>query len=134
MTDAYVSDTHPLIFHAQGGKLLGPRARRVFAEAEHERTIVYVPAIVLWEFSLLVRVGKVRIAQTSVERFSEDLFSNPAYQPLPATVEHVAFADSHRPNEDPFDALICAAACALGLPLITRDSRITAAPWVKTLW
>jgi PIN domain nuclease of toxin-antitoxin system len=91
--------------------------------------------IVLWELSLLLRVGKVRlIAHATIDRFIEDLFSNPAFQPLPATAEHIAFADSHRPNEDPFDSLICAAACSLGLPLLTRDSRIIEASWVKTAW
>jgi PIN domain nuclease of toxin-antitoxin system len=35
---------------------------------------------------------------------------------------------------DPFDALICAAALDLSLPLITRDAAIVEARRVKTVW
>jgi PIN domain nuclease of toxin-antitoxin system len=35
---------------------------------------------------------------------------------------------------DPFDALICAAALDLGLPLLSRDQLIAATPRIKTIW
>jgi len=43
-------------------------------------------------------------------------------------------ADEARPNDDPFDALICAAARTLELPLLTRDRAIQEWGKVRTLW
>jgi PIN domain nuclease of toxin-antitoxin system len=134
MTRAYVTDTHPLVFHAQGGKQLGPKARKIFDAAEKQLAIVYVPVVVLWELSLLLRVNKIRLAQRSVSMFAETLFSNPAYQAVDLSRQEVASAEHQRPNEDPFDALICAAACGMGLPLITRDAQILDANWVESIW
>jgi PIN domain nuclease of toxin-antitoxin system len=39
-----------------------------------------------------------------------------------------------RINRDPFDALICAAARELALPLLTRDADIEGCGAVRTLW
>lgn len=130
---AVVTDTHPLLFHAAGGTRLGKRAARIFAAAEERSTIVYVPVAVIWECSLLVRVGRVDLHR-SVEEFFGDLFSNPAFQPFDLTLAQVYLADSERPNEDPFDALVCAAARTLGLPLVTRDGDIQDSGLVKVVW
>jgi PIN domain nuclease of toxin-antitoxin system len=66
--------------------------------------------------------------------FFDDLFSNPAYQPIDLTPEQIFIADEIRINRDPFDGLICAAAVALGLPIITRDGDIQASKIVKSIW
>lgn len=130
---ACVTDTHPLLLHAAGGRGLGARAAACFAAAERRAALVYVPAVVLWETSLLARVRRVRLGRP-LRVFAEDLFSNPAYQPLDLDTEQVSLADEARPNEDPFDALVCAAARALGLPLITRDRAIQEWGRVRTIW
>jgi PIN domain nuclease of toxin-antitoxin system len=39
-----------------------------------------------------------------------------------------------RINRDPFDALICAAALDLELPLITRDADIKGSGAVRVIW
>jgi PIN domain nuclease of toxin-antitoxin system len=49
-------------------------------------------------------------------------------------MEQVGLADQHRPNDDPFDALIVAAARSMDLPLITRDHDIQASALVETVW
>ena len=67
-------------------------------------------------------------------RIFDDLFSNPAYQPLDVTPETVFVADQLRFTRDPFDALICAAAQTAGLPLITRDADIRGSGTVKVIW
>ena len=43
-------------------------------------------------------------------------------------------ADGLRFNRDPFDALICAAARDLALPLLTRDTDITESGAVRVVW
>lgn len=121
--NALVTDTHPLLFHATRSRKLSERAAAHFQACESQEAILYVPVVVAWESCLLVQAGKVEL-RPSPERFFNDLFSNPAYQPLDLTPEQVFLADAIRPNRDPFDSLICAAARTLGLPLLTRDSQI----------
>ena len=112
---------------------MSPRAAAHFAACDQREGLTYVPAAVLWETSLLARVGKVDLRR-SVRDFFSDLFRNPAYQPVDLTPNQVFLADEARPNNDPFDALICAAARSLDLPLITRDGDIQDWGFVEVLW
>ena len=131
---AAVTDTHPLLFHAAARKAsLGRKALAHFQACERQEALVYVPAAVVWECALLARVGRVDLGR-SPRDFFEELFSNAAYQPFDLSSDQVYLADEARPNDDPFDALICAAARKLGLPLITRDAAIEDSGLVKTVW
>lgn len=130
---AAVTDTHALVFHAAGGGKLGPRASAFFNRCERREAILYVPTAVIWECSLLARVARVNLRRT-VREFFNDLFSNPAYQPVDITPEEVFVADALRFTRDPFDALICASAQTAGVPLITRDADIRASGVVTVLW
>ena len=131
--DAAVTDTHPLVYHAAGGRRLGARAARMFERCESGAALLYVPAVVMWETSVLARAGRITIRQ-GVREFFEDLFSNPSYQPLDVVPDHVYAADLLSFTRDPFDALVVAAAKALGLPLVTRDAAIQNAGGIKTIW
>ena len=128
-----VTDTHPLIFHAAGGGRLGPRAAAFFERCERHEAILYVPAAVIWECSLLARVARINLRR-SVRTFFEDLFSNPAYQPLDLNAEQVFLADELRFTRDPFDALIVSAAQTAGLSLVTRDNAIRESGAVGVIW
>lgn len=131
--DAAVTDTHALVFHAAGGGKLGARARAHFDACERREALIYVPAAVVWECGLLA--GAVRInLRRSLRAFFADLFSNPAYQPLDLGLEQILDADELTFTRDPFDALICAAARDLSLPLITRDASIAESGVVRVLW
>jgi PIN domain nuclease of toxin-antitoxin system len=130
---AAVTDTHALIFHASGGGQLGSKAAAFFERCEQRNAILYVPGAVVWECSLLARVARINLRRT-VRAFFGDLFSNPAYQPLDVTPEQIFLADELRFNRDPFDALICAAARTIDLPLITRDADIRGSGAVKVIW
>jgi PIN domain nuclease of toxin-antitoxin system len=130
---AYVTDTHPLLLFAAGSRALGRRAAACFSACERREAILYVPAAVFWEASLLERVGRIRLGRP-FRRFVADLLSNPAYQAHDLDVEQVCLADEARPNDDPFDALVCAAARVLGLPLLTRDREIQDWGMVRTVW
>ena len=128
-----VTDTHPLLYHASGSARLGPRARALFAAAEKRDAVVYVPIAVVWEVTLLARRVRVNLHRPA-QSFFEDLFSNPAFQIHPVDLAQVFDGGDLRAVNDPFDALICAAARDLELPLITADSAITASKLVATLW
>jgi PIN domain nuclease of toxin-antitoxin system len=130
---AAVTDTHALLFHAAGGRSLGPRAAAHFRAAEEGAALVYVPVVVVLEVTLLARIGRGGL-RVSPEMFFSTLFMNPAYQALDLTTEQVFAADELRFNRDPYDALIVAAAQIQGLPLITRDTAIVASKSVKVIW
>jgi PIN domain nuclease of toxin-antitoxin system len=130
---AAVTDTHALVFHAAGGGRLGPKAAALFSRCERREAILYVPAAVLWECALLARVARINLRRT-VREFFDDLFSNPAYQPLDLTPEDVFLADELRFTRDPFDALIVASARRVGLPLVTRDGDIRKSGAVAVIW
>lgn len=132
-TVAAVTDTHPLLFHAAGGGRLGRKAAEHFAACERREALLYVPAVVIWECALLARAGRVNLRR-SVGSFFEDLFSNPAYLPYELTADQVLLGEDTRINRDPFDALICAAARDLELPLVTRDGDIRSSGVVRVIW
>jgi PIN domain nuclease of toxin-antitoxin system len=130
---AAVTDTHPLLHHAAGGKRLGKRARELFRACDDREALVYVPAAVAWEVSLLARVGRVHL-EGSPRDFFEALFGNPAYQRWDLTLEQVYLADELELGTDPFDRLICASALNLGLPLVTADQEIRDSGLFEILW
>jgi PIN domain nuclease of toxin-antitoxin system len=132
-TPAAVADTHAVLFHAAGGGRLGRKAAAHFTACEAREAMLYVPAVVMWECALLARAGRVNFRR-SVRGFFDDLFSNPAYQPHDLTAEQVLLAEELRINRDPFDALICAVAVDLQLPLITRDGEIRGSGRVRVIW
>jgi PIN domain nuclease of toxin-antitoxin system len=130
---AAVTDTHALLYHAGGSARLGRRAAAHFEAVERRQAILYVPVAVIWEVALLARGGRVGLRR-SVPDFFGDLFSNPGYQPYDLTPAQIFDGDALRINRDPFDALICAAARDLELPLLTRDADIGRSGAVKTMW
>ena len=131
--DAAVTDTHALLYHAGSSARLGRRAAAHFDRAEERRAIVYVPAAVIWEVALLARSARINLRRAPRDFFT-DLFTNPAYQPYHLTAAQVFDADDLRINRDPFDALICAAARDLQLPLITCDTDIGGSGAVRVIW
>jgi PIN domain nuclease of toxin-antitoxin system len=130
---AAVTDTHPLLFHAAGGGMLGRRAAAHFHACEGQQALLYVPMAVIWEVTLLARVGRVSLRRP-VRDFFGDLFSSPSYQPYDLTPEQLYVADDLRFTRDPFDTLIGAAARTLDLPLVTRDGVIRESGTVRVLW
>jgi PIN domain nuclease of toxin-antitoxin system len=132
MTSA-VTDTNALLFHSSRSARLGRRAREVFAAAEAREAVVYVPMAVVWEITMLARRVKMNLHRPA-RAFFEDLFTNPAYQVHVLDQRQVFDAGDLRLLNDPFDALICAAARDLELPLMTADSAITASRLVPTIW
>jgi hypothetical protein len=80
-----------------------------------------------------VRAGRV-VLRHAVHQFFEDLFSNPAHQPHDLTPGQALAGEELRFNRDPFDALVCAAARDLELPLITRDGEIRGSGAGRVIW
>src|SRR5205085_1449652 len=130
---AAVTDTHALLYAAGKSARLGKKAARFFDRCERREAVLYVPVAVIWECCTLARVSRINLRRT-VREFFDELFSNPAYQPLDLSPDQAFAADELRFTRDPFDALIVAAALSTGLPLLTRDTAIRASGTVKVLW
>lgn len=130
---AAVTDTHTLLYHARGASRLGPVGRRLFQAAEERHAVVHIPAAVIWEVSFLARTGRIDLRR-SARAFFEDLLSNPSFHPHDLDARQVLAAADWLQFRDPFDALICASAADLSLPLITRDAVIEASGLVRTVW
>ena len=130
---AAVTDTHALLYAAGESARLGAKAARFFGRCERREAILYVPAAVIWECCALARVSRINLRRT-VRGFFDELFTNPAYQPLDLSPDQVFAADELRFTRDPFDALIVAAALSTGLPLVTRDTAIRASGAVTVIW
>ena len=133
LPDAAVCDTHALVYYAFGGQRLGKRAAAFFDACEARQAVVYVPAVVIVEFEFVLARRLAR-ASMPLRDFFDGLFANPAFQPFDLTPEQVYLASEDRPNNDPFDGLICAAARRLDVPLITRDAAITEWGKVRVVW
>lgn len=130
---AAVADTHAVLYYARGDRKLGPAARRLFEAAENRSAVIHIPAAVIWEVAFLTRLARIDLRRSPRE-FFDDLFSNPSYHPHDLDARQVLQASDWLQFRDPFDALICASARDLALPLITRDETIAASRLVKTVW
>ena len=60
----YVTDTHPLVWYASGQRRkLSKRVIRIFEDADRNTVLVYVPVMVLWEVSMLIRGRRLELRQ-----------------------------------------------------------------------
>ena len=130
----YVTDTHPLIWYAANQKVkLSKKALRVFEKASANQALIYVPTPVLWEVTLLIKVGQIRLPQPFAQ-WAAALGSQPGFEIalLDATVLETAL--NVWINGDPFDEVIVATALTLDLPLITKDAAITDSQLIEVVW
>lgn len=133
MTD-YVSDTHALIWYLEDSPRLGKEAARAFTECDQGASIIFVPTICIVEIVYLHEKGRIPV---QLKTKLEDEFQNATTGLilLNLTVE-IANLVARVPRElvpDMPDRIIAASAIHMGLPLISRDKRITTADLV-TIW
>ena len=131
----YVTDTHALLWHILGSKRLSSRAKSIFEDTDKGRGQIYIPAIALVEIVYLME--KAKIPPESVENVIKLFDSHPKNYTLaqitPPTIHALISVPRELIPEMP-DRIIMATAAELGLPLITKDSKIKAAKVVKVIW
>ncbi|MFL6213194.1 MAG: type II toxin-antitoxin system VapC family toxin [Blastocatellia bacterium] len=130
----YVTDTHPLIWYAANQQSkLSRKALRLFEKAWVNEAFIYVPAVALWEVSLLIKAGQIRLSQP-FEQWAAALASKPGFE-IAALDETVLQTSLNvHINDDPFDEVIVATALTLNLPLITKDVAISDSGLVEVIW
>jgi len=122
MNAGFVTDTHPLIhYFCDGGRKLSPKVKSVFQDTLLNKTkIIYVPAAVLWEVSILLEKDRVELT-IPFKDWMYSLFKNPMLLPLPFDETTISYCHGLTFHDDLFDRAIVASALQLGLPLITND-------------
>ncbi len=113
----YLIDTHALIWFLSNSKQLSKKALEAI---ENENVVVSIAS--LWEISLKISLGKLKLAQPFAEVFPKQLEIN-SIEILPIAIEHLKLVSEleyfHR---DPFDRLIIVQAISEGMTLISKDS------------
>lgn len=130
----FVTDTHPLIYHlSRSRRHLSVRARAVFDQAENGEALILVPALALWEISMLEKAGHLQLTKP-FEEWLRDLLHKPCFECVPLDAEIIAESRAYSFNNDVFDAAIAATAKLRDVPLITKDAAITNSGMVEICW
>lgn len=126
-------DTHAWLWWLSDPGRLGRAAAERIELAKRDDRII-VSAISVWEAALLVKKGRLELAigMTALVRgcFALSFFRFEAIDPSIA-LGAVELSPLH---PDPADRLIVATALRLGVPLVTKDSRIQASGLVEAIW
>jgi PIN domain nuclease of toxin-antitoxin system len=123
-------DTHTLLWFIANDPQLSVPARRNIEDAAHEK---FVSAANLWEITVKLSLGKLKLPRPFAEVFPQQLEVN-GFELLPISCAHlnqnVTLPFHHR---DPFDRLLIAQALADDLTIVTRDLEFSKYS-VKILW
>lgn len=129
-----VTDTHGLIWHLESDPRLSPVARSIFEACDRGEISIYVPTICLVEIIYLHEKG--RIPTTFRARFDVVIragISGLLLADLTLDVAEAISRISRITVPDMPDRIIAATALHLGLPLISKDSKIQVSG-VSTIW
>ena len=119
-----VTDTHPLVWYitAQLHKL-PVKVKQAFDAAVEGLSAIMIPAVVLWELSLLIKAGTVRTS-VPLDVYVQEHFFAKAISILDLETEDILSSHGLTFSRDPFDILIVAVALRADCPLITADQVI----------
>ena len=132
--NAYVADTHALLWYLSDSPLLGSEARRVFEETEQGRATILISAITLIEAIYLAE--KKKVPPENLKALIDKIQGSVNYLVAPVTFE-VAIAIQEVAREkvsDMPDRIIVATTKNAQAKLITRDNNIRRSHIVETIW
>ncbi|HET6228888.1 MAG TPA: type II toxin-antitoxin system VapC family toxin [Longimicrobiaceae bacterium] len=129
-----VADTHALLWYAQGRQQkLGSAARKMFADADEGRAVIFVPTLSLAEVSEAMRAGKMRLG-SGFAAWVRGLLATQNFIVADLTWDVIRKAEELYAIPERGDRLIAATAAHMELPLISRDPEIEAAAGVRVIW
>jgi PIN domain nuclease of toxin-antitoxin system len=131
-----VTDTHPLVWYlANKENKLPKKILAAFKSAqEGSGTHIWVPAVVAWELSELMRKTNRIKLQAPFEELIQENFYFRSMTLTELQPDDMVIGHSLNFNRDPFDRLIVATAIRLELPLMTADREITESRFCQTFW
>ena len=132
----FVTDTHPLVWYMDKQFRRLPKAViKIFEAAEEGNgTYIWVPQIVLWELSGLIKKTAKITMNASLPELVRNKFYSKNISVIDLDNEDIMHAHAMTFMSDPFDALIVAAAWRLKVPLITGDQKIHDSKQCDVFW
>lgn len=131
----YVTDAHALLWHILSSSKLSPAAALIFKQTDENEARIYIPTIVLVETVYLIE--KARVPKSAIDTVIGLLETQPTNYCLAhlelSTIRVMQTLSRQLIPEMP-DRIITATAVEFGLPLITKDSKITSANVVQIIW
>ena len=125
-----VADTHAVIWYLMEPTLLSKAAYQSLSQAR----FIYVSAISVVEIRYLIEKGTVtEVAFQNIIDFLDDPNVTLTLVPLDLDIALALSQISRKVVPDMPDRIITATALQLGLPLVTRDTKIQAAS-IQTIW
>ncbi len=123
-------DTHIWLWSLLEPGRLGHRVKRELADPASE---LWLSPISVWELSVLLRRGRVRL-EHGFHEWVETALNRAPLREAPVTND-VAMAtyDIDLPHRDPADRFLAATATVFDLTLVTGDERLIAAKGIATL-
>ncbi len=123
-------DTHIWLWSLLEPGRLSRRVKRELADPASE---LWLSPISVWELSVLLRRGRVRL-EHGFHEWVETALDRAPLREAPVTND-VAMAthDIDRPHRDPADRFLVATATVFDLTLVTGDQRLIAAKGIATL-
>ena len=127
-------DTHTFLWTAFSPRKLSKRSRDAILDPGND---ILVSTVSFWELSLKYGLGKLELTGTAPEQLPE-VAASMGFGVLPLNADdassfHRLPREAHR---DPFDRMIVWQAIARRIPLITKDSALSAyaSQGLVTLW
>jgi PIN domain nuclease of toxin-antitoxin system len=129
-----VADTHTYIWYLAGDKRLSVNAREFINATAQDGDIIGVSPITLIEVVYLIERNRVpanTLSRLTAELIASDsVFTEVPIDHLVATIMQQVLASQ---IPDMPDRIVAATALYLGVPVISRDSRIQASA-IQTIW
>ena len=120
----YLIDTHILIWFGETNDRLPIRVREIIEDTSN---VLYVSHASIWEMTIKMSLGKLKVIYTLSE-WESFLLTN-KFILLPTSFKHYQVLQLLPPHHlDPFDRLIIAQAIAEDFTVITHDPKFSAYP------
>ena len=129
--DAYVVDTHALLWSIREPNRLPPRVRDIFRAAEVGAATLILPAIAAAELQRYYWKNNPLRADADL---SYALHRTRGVQVAPLGLEQIVMLSQFPDIGDIHDQLIAVESRYLNLPLITRDRKLRNTPGLQTIW
>lgn len=126
-----VLDTHTWLWYATESEKLSKQAKSKISRAE----ALGVHPISCWEMAMLSNSGRIKL-NVDISQWIGHALERPKIELLPftpAAAIRAAGLGGSFPG-DPADRFIVGAALELGVPLVTKDQRITDWGHIQTIW
>ena len=130
-SDAYVIDTHALLWSVRETNRLPPRVRDIFQAAEAGAATLILPAVAAAELQRYYWKNNPSRADADL---SYVLNRIRGLQVAPLGLEQILLMSQFPDIGDIHDQLIAVEARRLNLPLITRDRKLRDTPGLQTIW